>query len=708
MIRRGLFTLLFSCTSLLSFCQLYYSNHDEIIHYNLETEESEIALLIESFDWFSQFCINFEKQEMYLSGQSNHSFSGTFDLEGRQIFDNGLAHNISSNTTAMILDESQNMVYTTSGHSIEVSDLQDFSYEMTVLTGSEIFGLALDTLNDKLYYSDRGTNRIYRANQDGSEIEEIIHLPSGLADPKGLALDLEEGKIYWANTGQKKIQRANLDGTEIENVILGLKEPENISLNLAQNEIYITDIEQRAILRYSQDTEVLDTLITNDQMHPSSLEFDNSTSYLYWINQSNATLERIDVTTKNNIGITVFTGHSSSDFKIDELQDYMFVGANGRLLRFNLDGSYGIPIADFPVENMAVDILNEEIYFTEDYWTIRKTNYDGSIDEELYTSEFFEDLSNLIYDGLNKTLYWLEEGKIYSSGTDTFSKELFFEYENPINLFTFDHVNQKLYFKSDGLIHFTNYDGSALEPIIGTPVFHMVIDPASERLFYSNNDGIFTSQLNGYYEEEFLGINFTKTFTFGSTDGYLVLPTIFTEAAADTDDNTIHLSWEVDSDFDGFTSSSVVLGEFEIEKRGEESGKFEAIGSVEYIEGTASYSFTDNDPIEGTNEYRLKYYSTYTELTSYSKYFSTVFMITSTEETFSNSDLRYSFSESMFVNNGSSGQLLIYAMDGQLVDRVNVSSDQRDISTDNLKTGMYSFVFLKNGGTSLEGRFVKI
>jgi len=60
----------------------------------------------------------------------------------------------------------------------------------TVVFGTDIYGIALDSINDVLYYSDRGTNKLYRINADGSENEEIIFLARGLADPEGIALDV--------------------------------------------------------------------------------------------------------------------------------------------------------------------------------------------------------------------------------------------------------------------------------------------------------------------------------------------------------------------------------------------------------------------------------------------------------------------------------------------------------------------------------------
>ena len=44
----------------------------------------------------------------------------------------------------------------------------------------------LDAAGGKLYWTDWGTDKIQRANLDGSEVEDVVS--SGLVDPWGIAL----------------------------------------------------------------------------------------------------------------------------------------------------------------------------------------------------------------------------------------------------------------------------------------------------------------------------------------------------------------------------------------------------------------------------------------------------------------------------------------------------------------------------------------
>lgn len=684
--------------------QIYYSGFDNI--YKYENGQEDLILYLNGDADYSQFCINQSTEEIYFSGYD----SSVFDFEGRRVFPSTVSYSIYSNQSeSMVLDERNNTIYSTRGGLLEAHNIDgDFGQSETIVTGSNIHGIAIDTLNEKLYYSDRGTNRIYTVNLDGTQNEELIYLPSGLADPRGLTLDLQRGKIYWANTGQNKIQRANLDGTEIENVVLGFESAENVSFNTAENIVYITDVELGAIFSYSLDLDVLDTMYVNASSLPSSIEYNAETGYLFWIDEYQNSGYRLDVTTNENTSILAgLSSFGDISFAVDELQEIIFVGVENGIFKFNADGSFGERISSYGADylgDIALDILKEKIYFTSGYNSISRFDYEGVLDTTIYMSDYFDEIYNLQFDGLNNTLYFLEEGDIFRSDS-SLTKEIFFDYTDDISLFTLDYINSKIYFRSGDLVYISNFDGSATEPILGTAINHMVADPASERLFYSNSEGIFTSELNGYYEEQYLETSYVDEFTFGSTDGYLVLPT--TESEATVAQNTIVLTWEVASNFSGILPSSVVLGDFEIEKRNI-FGTFENIGSVQYTTGATSYSFLDEDPTEGENEYRLRFISDINGLTSYSKYFSTDFVITSVDEFDTIGDLYFNFSNQLFINNGTSGELVIFSVDGQEVKRIYVDEGTKEIEINDLTSGTYFYKI--NGDTSekTKGRFIKM
>ena len=66
-----------------------------------------------------------------------------------------------------------------------------------------------------LYWSDARTDRIQRAELDGSDLRTLV---SGLMQPRDLALDRNGGRMYWTDSGADKIQRAHLDGSKVEDL----------------------------------------------------------------------------------------------------------------------------------------------------------------------------------------------------------------------------------------------------------------------------------------------------------------------------------------------------------------------------------------------------------------------------------------------------------------------------------------------------------
>ena len=63
----------------------------------------------------------------------------------------------------------------------------------------------------RMYWADKGSHKVQRANLDGSNVEDLAALRVfGLP---GLAFDPSAGKVYWADTFAETIMRANKDGS---------------------------------------------------------------------------------------------------------------------------------------------------------------------------------------------------------------------------------------------------------------------------------------------------------------------------------------------------------------------------------------------------------------------------------------------------------------------------------------------------------------
>ena len=62
-------------------------------------------------------------------------------------------------------------------------------------------------------------------------------LPARIGTP---VVVVAEGKMYWTDAGTNKIQRANLDGTRIEDLVIGLSDPVGLALDIITPDLVAT------------------------------------------------------------------------------------------------------------------------------------------------------------------------------------------------------------------------------------------------------------------------------------------------------------------------------------------------------------------------------------------------------------------------------------------------------------------------------------
>jgi Low-density lipoprotein receptor repeat class B len=125
---------------------------------------------------------------------------------------------------------------------------------------SEIAGIALDPIHDKLYFTYINplidsllTGGIARADLDGSNLELIV---GGQGKPIGIAVDATGGGIYWADAmsispagGNGAIKAADLDGQYQRTILGGLSVPYGVALDLGKQSVYWTDMATGKIQR---------------------------------------------------------------------------------------------------------------------------------------------------------------------------------------------------------------------------------------------------------------------------------------------------------------------------------------------------------------------------------------------------------------------------------------------------------------------------
>ena len=185
---------------------------------------------------------------------------------------------------------------------IQRANLDGSNVEDLITTGLErTLDIALDVASGKMYWTDYGTattGKIQRANLDGSGVEDLITTETmgldyptpGQIYPVGIALDVASEKMYWIEGGWGFIHRANLDGSGVENLFVRrYGRLAFIALDVANEKMYWTQNPQNAVSkihRANLDGSGVDTLISTGLNWPVGIALDLGSRKMYWINNS--------------------------------------------------------------------------------------------------------------------------------------------------------------------------------------------------------------------------------------------------------------------------------------------------------------------------------------------------------------------------------------------------------------------------------------
>ncbi len=244
----------------------------------------------------------------------------------------------------------------------------------------------------KMYWTDAGTDKIQRANLDGSQIENLV--TTGLDYPSGLALDVAGGKMYWMDAGTDKIQRANLDGSQIENLVTtGLSSPRSLALDLAGGKMYWTDESWSSskIQRANLDGSQIENLVTTGLDYPSGLALDVAGGKMYWTDTGRSRIVRTNLDGSQIESLVPQPLNVPRALALDLARGKMYWMDPGtiRIQRANLDGTQVEDLVviglDYP-DGLALDLTGGKMYWT-DWGTnkIQRANLDGTRIEDLIT-----------------------------------------------------------------------------------------------------------------------------------------------------------------------------------------------------------------------------------------------------------------------------------------------------------------------------------
>eukprot|EP00435_Cladocopium_sp_Y103_P066862 s271_g29.t1 len=143
-------------------------------------------------------------------------------------------------------------------HGIAVDDLHKKLY-FGLVEDVHLGGVAVDAVNQHIYWTELTEGRVQRSKLDGSEVETLV---TDLQDPGGLDLDVAAGRLYWCDQdgwdadSKGRIQTSLLNGSGLS-VLHEARFPMDLALDAANQKLYWTDAGTFELTRCNLDgTEV--------------------------------------------------------------------------------------------------------------------------------------------------------------------------------------------------------------------------------------------------------------------------------------------------------------------------------------------------------------------------------------------------------------------------------------------------------------------
>lgn len=150
--------------------------------------------------------------------------------------------------------------------------------------------LAIDTINQKLYWSDDARNRIERMDFDGTG-REVFYQGGADELPFGLFIDQVNRKLYWTDYGTNQVLRTRMDSLDVETLVTtGLDDPVAVI-------VVVPGIYHRPI-------------VTNTDIPlnaPSVLVYPNPANHMLSFSSAESPYVMEQITIFDNTGKTVYT-----------------------------------------------------------------------------------------------------------------------------------------------------------------------------------------------------------------------------------------------------------------------------------------------------------------------------------------------------------------------------------------------------------------
>lgn len=221
--------------------KLYYADDDNLTLNSINLDGSNPEVLFDGLTGIGSVTVDSESGKVYWTNRTdgvvqrgNLDGSGSVEtvIEGLELPEGIAVHN----GKIYVSDVNVPPV----GENIYVANTNGSGLEVFV-AGSWGYGMAVDPVNERLYFGDQAVyddpddNRIKSVNlNDNSDIVTVATIePIGANGSRtyGIGINTAENEIYWTDRSAGRIKSANLDGSGVETVLVAEGSPRGIALS---------------------------------------------------------------------------------------------------------------------------------------------------------------------------------------------------------------------------------------------------------------------------------------------------------------------------------------------------------------------------------------------------------------------------------------------------------------------------------------------